>query len=49
MREPIDGKTPGLSVWEQSPRFAYKKVLGWERRDRQPSGRLTDGSTVSKC
>lgn len=36
-----------LSAWKQRPRFACKKLLGWERRHPQPSGLLTDGTTIS--
>lgn len=33
--------------WLRRPKFAYKKVLGWEQRHPQPSGILLDGSVVS--
>ena len=36
------------SVWQRRPRFARTWVLGKERRCRQPSGELVDGSIVSK-
>ena len=35
-------------TWQQRPKFAYKTVLGREIQCRQPSGRLTDGSSVFK-
>lgn len=35
------------SVWLKRPRFAYRKVLGKEKRFPQPSGLLTDNTIVS--
>ena len=43
----VAGNEPWFSMWKQRPRFAYKKVLGWERRNPQPSGQLTDGTIIS--
>ncbi len=45
--EPVGGKAPHFSAWKQRPQFAYKKVLGRERRYQQPSGQLADGTAVS--
>lgn len=36
-----------LLAWHQRPRFAYKKVMGWERCYQQPSAQLNDGTTIS--
>lgn len=41
------GNEPWFSMWKQRPRFAYKKVLGRERRNQQPSGQLADGNVIS--
>ena len=41
------GNEPWFSMWKQRPRFAYKKVLGRERRNQQPSGQLADGTIIS--
>jgi len=46
-REPAGDTAPRFSAWKQRPRFAYKKVLGREQRQQQPSGLLLDGSAVS--
>jgi hypothetical protein len=32
---------------ERRPRFAYQKLLGIEQQSQQPSGQLTDGTTIS--
>ena len=34
------------TAWNKRPRFAYRTVLGRERLCRQPSGQLTDGTSV---
>ncbi|AEJ02739.1 hypothetical protein Nit79A3_2992 [Nitrosomonas sp. Is79A3] len=41
-------KKEWLLTWQQRPKFAYKTLLGREIHCQQPSGRLTDGSTISK-
>ena len=41
-------KKEWLLTWQQCPKFAYKTVMGREIYCQQPSGRLTDGSTISK-
>lgn len=43
----VTANKPWLSMWKQHPRFAYKKMLGWERRNQQPSGQLADGTIIS--
>lgn len=44
----LDGCKRAVSQrWLRRPKFAYKKVLGWEQRHPQPSGILLDGSVVS--
>lgn len=42
-----DGNTLRLIKWKQRPRFAYKKMLGLERYNPQPSGLLPNGTTIS--
>jgi len=34
------------AAWRKRPRFAYRTVLGQERHCQQPSGQLTDGTSV---
>ncbi|MEQ1815922.1 MAG: hypothetical protein ABL861_05545 [Nitrosomonas sp.] len=41
-------KKEWLLTWQQRPKFAYKTLLGRGIHCQQPSGRLTDGSTISK-
>lgn len=41
-------KKEWLLTWQQRPKFAYKTIMGREIHCQQPSGRLTDGSTISK-
>lgn len=43
----VTGNEPWFSMWKQRPHFAYKKVLGRERRNQQPSGQLADGTIIS--
>lgn len=42
-----EGNSLKLLKWKQRPRFAYKKMLGLERYNPQPSGLLTNGTAVS--
>lgn len=42
-----EGLTPVVSSWKQRPQFAYKTMWGREQRCQQPSGQLTDGTTVA--
>lgn len=41
------GNESWFTVWKQRPRFDYKKVLGREQRNPQPSGQLVDGTIIS--
>ena len=43
----VAGNEPWGSMWKQRPRFAYKKVLGREQYNQQPSGQLADGTIIS--
>lgn len=42
-----DKNTLELLKWRQRPQFAYKKMLGLERYNPQPSGLLSNGTTIS--
>ncbi len=41
-------KKEWLLTWQQRPKFAYKTLFGREIHCQQPSGRLTDGTTICK-
>lgn len=47
--ESIEGKQEFLPTWRRRPEFAYKTVLGHAIYCQQPSGQLTDGSSICKC
>lgn len=42
-----EGKQSFAQRWLQHPQFAYKRMLGMEKRSSQPSGLLTDQTVVS--
>ena len=44
-RGPTGEETPRNASWRKRPRFAYKKVLGRDKRCQQPSGHLAADTT----
>lgn len=48
-KDSLNGSEPGRTplTWRRRPRFAQMTLMGWQRCQPQPSGRLSDGSLVS--